>query len=350
MLSLRLCSAGGGRVRGGVTTMKRVFFIGSWVGSGDSSPFVEMGRELGRAAAYAGLRIVVGSETKGTLDRAVIEGAWEAVPGVEWELFEPNDGRHRYTSYDGPRPSERVRFGRGDGRWEFPHLSAALGAHAVVALGGRANTRRALRAADARGVPVWPVPRFGGAAAKMLAALVDRASREDWRPHDATVIRELAVPAPSIGRVFREIVRSKPERRRSYFLSYAHEDCGQTDEVEMFLRREGRGVLRDETTFRPGNGLTEEARQWISAADDVLVMDSSRSALSEYVAAELAYAYELQDGGRGSEQPNATGRRVLGVLLEEEVCCPGLRGDDLHVPGQDRQRRETAVKKLVKHE
>lgn len=269
------------------------------------------GARPGSSGGQSRNQIVVGSDADGTLDRTVVEGAWALRPDVDWELFEPDDGRRRYAAPGGPQPHRRTVLPIGSRRWEFAHLTAALGADAVVGMGGGKNTRLTLRAAAERGIPVWPIPHFGGAALESfllmsrntedaVASWGDRLRILSSDPGILAGRMMLALQDPSFGKSL----------RRVYFLSYSHSGKQETDEMELFLRREGRRVLRDEINFRPARSLSEEARQCIAAADDVLVMDSVRSSASPWVKDEVRYAYELQER-RGPEH-----RRVMGILLE----------------------------------
>lgn len=309
-------------------------------------------------AALRGATLIVGSDRPSTLDRAVVDGASEAGRNsgrpINWEIVQPNDGQSRFREVPVgmSMPVRHSPEERGKHRWEYAHLQGVFRADAVVAMGGSSNTRRACRAAIERGVPTWPIPHFGGGALAAFLQLI-RPQTEDAAGHDrrvdevalrATLAADLAdIPRLLLDAITRSLTwHLQGGHRHVYFISYAREDIKAADDVELFLRQQDRGVMRDETHFRLGKRLTEEVKQAIAASDDVIVIDSEVASNSEWVNKEIRIAQELQRTQGGNID------RIVGVLLEgypPRTCIPE---DDIHVPGRDRDARKAAVMQIVK--
>src|SRR5262245_33426771 len=81
--------------------LRRVFFVGKALPGKPHNPFLKVGRALGRAAAELDISLIVGSDSAGTLDRAVVEGASEVARltdrPVHWEVVEAADGVIRFS-------------------------------------------------------------------------------------------------------------------------------------------------------------------------------------------------------------------------------------------------------------
>jgi len=340
-------------------TGQKIFFVGKAEASDQEQRFITMGRELGRMAADRGATLIVGSDRSSTLDRAVVDGASEVgrTSGrpVNWEIVEPSDRRRRFAEVPlGMSTPVRHRpEKRGEHRWEYAHLQGVLRADAVVAMGGSSNTRRACRAAIERGVPTWPIPHFGGGALDAFLQLI-RPQTENAAGHDrrvdevalrATLTADLAdIPRLLLDAITRSLTSQLQGHRHVYFISYSREDIKPADDVELFLRQQDRGVMRDETHFSVGKRLKDEIREVIAAADDVIVIDSEVAGNSKWVDEEIRIAQELQWAQGGNID------RIVGVLLEGYPPRTGIMADDIHVLGKDRDARKAAVMAIVKGE
>jgi hypothetical protein len=331
----------------------KLMFIGKVVDERRTNEFVELGRQLGYHSAAQGAELVVGSDSPNTLDAAVVEGAAnfarESGQHVPWTLYEPVDNRERYARIpDGlPLPSRR-RFQRLETRWQAAHLMAVRECHAVIALGGHDNTLRACMAASERGKPVWPLPTLDGAAAEAFEDL----SEKRWdRAHAASLraaapiayLRSHAATASRwIALTLRSVFGRRSRDRRVYFLSYSHRNGAEADHVEVLLRRAKRGVLRDEVDFTVGKNLDESMEHAIEAADDVVVLDSTHAAESEWVDQEIIIARR-----RALADP---ARRLMGILLEGTPPRTALDRNVLHQVGTTRPERQDAVRTIVGQE
>lgn len=323
-------------------------FVGKQTEHGPRDDFQEFGETLGFEAAAGGAEIVVSSDNPATLDAAVVRGAarygQEHGERVSWRVYTADDDKVRFPrAPEGLREPIRETF-RSPTRWQAAHLGAVRTVDAVIAVGGHDNTHRACIAADAHGRPVWPIPLFGGAAQRVYLSMIAKAKDRQGREL-AAMGRDLARPPLKeiaqkvIDRVLTMLSRRRPRPRRVYFLSYARADEAAADQVEMFLHRKRRGVIRDEVDFPPGEDLDESMRQAISSADDMVVLDSENSATSSSVSFELDYAGQLILDG--------TDRRIIGLLLRGMPPKTRLDPGKLHLLARDRDERAKAVDKVT---
>lgn len=326
-------------------------FVGKQTEHGPPDDFQEFGEALGFAAAAGGAEIVVSSDNPATLDAAVVRGAarygFEHGGRVSWRLYTADDNKERFPRAPaGLRDPVRETF-RSPTRWQAAHLGAVRMVDAVIAVGGHDNTHRACVAADAHGRAVWPIPLFGGAAQRvylsMIAKTRDRQARElAAMGTDLARLPWKEIAQKVIDRVLNLLSRRRPKPRRVYFLSYARADEAAADQVEMFLHRKRRGVIRDEIDFPPGADLETSMRQGILGADDMVVLDSENAAKSDSVAFELDVAEDLTQDG--------SDRRIIGLLLRGMPPRTQLAPDKLHLPARDRAEREQAVDKVTASE
>lgn len=326
-------------------------FIGKYADRGTPEGFAEMGRALGYEAAAQGAEIVVGSDSPSTLDAAVVDGAAAFARSsglsVPWSVYEPTDQRRRYEHVpEGLTSPRRQVFETSERRWQAAHLAAVRLADGVVAVGGHDNTYRAWKAASEYGRPVWPLPTFGGAAAEAFATLSigrwDRAHAKALKAAEPALHARsaAAIAARWIAQALRSVFRRLRKPRRVYFLSHSRENLAEVDHVEVLLRREKRGVLRDERDFPPAAPLDQSMEQAIASADDVVVLDSSQAAGSGAVKKEIAIASRLVDA-------HGDARRLVGILLEGMPPRTSLDPRVLHLSGTTRPEREGAVRMLV---
>lgn len=329
----------------------KLMFIGKQTEHGPHHDFQEFGEALGFEAAAGGAEIVVSSDNPATLDAAVVRGAarygQEHGGRVSWRLYTADDNTVRFPRTPaGLRDPIRETF-RSPTRWQAAHLAAVRTVDAVIAVGGHDNTHRACVAADAHGRAVWPIPLFAGAAQRVYLSMIAKAQDRQGREL-AAMGSDLARPPLKeiarkvIDRVLTMLSRRRPKPRRVYFLSYARADEAAADQVEMFLHRKRRGVIRDEVHFPPGAGLETSMRQGIQGADDMVVLDSENAAKSDSVAYELEVARELSQDGAD--------RRIIGLLLRGMPPRTQLDLGKLHLLARDRAEREQAVDKVTASE
>ena len=322
----------------------KLMFVGKQTEHGPHHDFQEFGEALGFEAAAGGAEIVVSSDNPATLDAAVVRGAarygLEHGGRVPWRLYTADDNKVRFPRTPaGLRDPIRETF-RSPTRWQAAHLGAVRTVDAVIAVGGHDNTHRACVAADAHGRAVWPIPLFGGAAQRVYLSMIAKAQDRQGRELAAmgsdlarSPLKELARKV--IDRVLTVLSRRRPKPRRVYFLSYARADEAAADQVEMFLHRKRRGVIRDEIDFPPGESLEESMRQGIAASDDMVVLDSERAAGRKWVGFELAFARSLAE--------HDANRRILGFLLDGMPPRTALDAGALHLEAKDRSERKQAV-------
>lgn len=328
----------------------KLMFVGKFADYGSEKDFRRLGLCLGFAAAASGAEIVVGSDSPSTLDANVVRGAAmygrETGKPVSWRVYAPSDGKSRYAQVPtGLREPVRETF-ESPVRWQAAHLEAVRTVDAVVSMGGHDNTHRACIAADARGRSVWPVPMFGGAAQRVFLATVARAKDRHAEEVAATgadfSLRSWKdIANRFIERIVRSLSAHPPKPRRAYFLSYASENKAAADQVELFLRRKDRGVVRDEVDFPPGANLEESMRMAILSTDDFIVLDSKRSAASVAVRFEIDFASSLKHVDQKRD------RRLIGLLLEGMPPKTALDPAALHLKAKTRLERTAAVERIM---
>jgi hypothetical protein len=121
--------------------------------------------------------------------------------------------------------------------------------------------------------------------------------REVLHVHDASIFQRLR----------------KPELAPSVFLSYASADCEKVDKIEQWLRDHGIHVMRDKSFFVPSEGITDNIRQAIAAADKVIAVFSANSRDNDWATHEGALAESLED---------LIGKRLLIYLCLDATPLP----------------------------
>lgn len=183
--------------------------------------------------------------------------------------------------------------------WMLSQLAALDGCTGVIALGGRSDgsANLLLHLAEARRVPVLPVPYLGGAAqlsySRLRYQLEDRlgerghALRDPAQAHQLPMLLEM-LAAGSSG-------RRRRDRSRRFFISYARARPGEADFVETTLRRRNQDVFRDDHGLEKDAHLPSVIRDQVYAADVFIVLWTREYACSPWCHDEFEMALERRE-------------------------------------------------------
>jgi hypothetical protein len=336
--------------------MARILFKGSVRFSGADAPAIQSAAEaLGYAAAAGAHTILLGSESKNTIDLYAergVERFCRAFPNrtAKIEIHRPDDDKVPFReltlrNLELVRRSYRSVVGKRDTQdmsWIVAHVGALDESDVLILIGGASGTELSGRVAIERRWTVLPVASFGGAAQRLFeTATIDLRRQAEiasklhflkspWRDDSA---------AGLVGLVEQLVLRDAPH---AYFMSYSHPDSIAADRIELLLLRQGRSVLRDERDVAPGMALDEWITTRIAMASTFLAVHSAAYARSDYCRGELALAHELK---RDGQKP----RRIVALRLDDQLLPPLLAGL-AWLPAADRAAQDAAVRQLIDHE
>ena len=126
-----------------------------------------------------------------------------------------------------------------------------------------------------------------------------------------------------------------------YFLSYAHRNKGEADNVELGLSREHRNVWRDETDLRAGRPLLPELISAIERAHTFVCLLSEEYVRSRYCSLELEKAVH---------RSVASGSPRVIVLRVDSVEVPSAIQSGVWIDAQSREAVLTATRRMVAEE
>lgn len=310
--------------------------------------FAQAAFSLGYAAAEAGHRIHVGSESPRTADRNVADGAVQfarhhSKREVDIFVHRPKDGRYPFQDVPenvhlhqllSPRqPDASVK-------WFLAHSGALEHADALLTIGGGRSTRFSGLLALDRHVPLVPIACFGGTSDE----LHDRCQRELDTLSDSSV---LATPwsDDSSSRILKLTKRlldqqTGPPKDR-YFISYSWKDSQSCDLCELVLRRSNRQIDRDELGIKLGEEIKPRLFSMIEQADTFIILWSQHSAASSWCRKELEHAIQLQRQNRP--------RRVILVQVDD-LAPPEEHANVLYARGASRDNMLEEIAKIVQQE
>jgi hypothetical protein len=130
------------------------------------------------------------------------------------------------------------------------------------------------------------------------------------------------------------------ELPHTYFISYAREDTEAADQVELFLRRKKRNVLRDEHDIEGGQVITEAIRKKINESDTFIGLWSENFIKSNYCRAEHEYA---SNRALNNYKPF----RIILFALDNAKPDEYSFGDRLYCHGEDRDKIKTSIDKIT---
>jgi hypothetical protein len=340
----------------------RIFFIGSIPdhkpGTGqkpkkEHQPLFNAAIELGSAAAERGHTVIVGSESKNTVDYYVVQGMvrfCENNPDQVAKLLvqRPKDSQAPYSDVPSNLKVERKYYHKDISKphkWVVAHVRMLDSCDALITLGGGTSTEIVGNIAADRLMPVIAIGSFGGSSSKLYDRLqyVYKERLGDTGVLQKLVIRWHASFAPDIIGLAEALVKSAVgPQPHLYFISYSWSDSAVADHVEALLRRNNRNVLRDEDNVQSGGSLSQGIEALINQADTFIALWSKSYANSTWCPNELEYARNKQ---AKSEKP----RRIVLVTLDD-TDTPIRFTDYLCRIGQERLQRELAVINMLKEE
>jgi hypothetical protein len=137
-------------------------------------PFKKACREIGEAFAKNGYDILIGSDTKQSADRYVVEGANSVRGKHQIVVYRPSEAQGPYNDPDdtlAPFSNEvlsnieiRYHYTHATGPWTVAHAAGIRGADAVLLIGGENTTAFMGHIAPVLEKPVLALPLFHGAA------------------------------------------------------------------------------------------------------------------------------------------------------------------------------------------
>lgn len=226
--------------------------------------------------------------------------------------------------------------------WLLSQLAALDRGHGVIALGGNVGgtAHLLLHLADARRMPVLPLPFFGGAAEaayqRRRYELTDRLGLDATSLYDAAVgeravgLLEGLVNGAFVGRAGGETER--------FFISYPRARPEEADFVETLLRRRNRDVFRDDHDIEPGEHLPAVIRERIHAATTFIALWGREYACSPWCHDELDLALDRSEGGH---------LRIVLICVDQTRVVPPRARQLVHYMCNSRSEIEARILGLL---
>jgi hypothetical protein len=339
----------------------RLLFIGSIPehkpGAGQTTgpehePLFQAARELGYEAARRNHVVLVGSDSKNTIDVAVAEGVFQFCkehPDVkrQMEVHRPNDSKIPYQVVPPNLVISRQYYHQDESaphRWVVTHVRALDECDCVLAVGGGTSTRIVGNIAADRQTPIVAVANFGGTSRELFDRLLYYYKS---RVADAVVLQGLVQPwqTGSAGNVigFAEVLTASAiVRPHLYFLSYSWGDSAIADHIEALFWRNGRRVLRDENNVKTGGSLSGAIETLIKQCDSFVALWGVNYQKSTWCPGELQYARDLQ---------SEIGRPPRIVICNLDDTAVDIRfANTLRADCKERPQRELMVLRLLREE
>lgn len=325
--------------------------------SEQEQPFITACEDMGAAAARRGHTVLIADDHQASADKHVVQGI------VRYATENPNEKAHIEINrpegvyelvYDDlPKNvfvtrtfhTELDRSKHGTGTL-IPNLAALDASDVLITIGGKLTARLMGNLAADREKSVLAIPAFGGSSAELygrLRFLYKSALKEHledlavlqslWAPDSGDRILDLAEALAS------NDVEAPPH---SYFVSYTWDESHFADHVEVLLQRNKRAVNRDESIFRAGADLSDVVKSLIQESDTFVGLWSEQFNKSTWCPHELEYALDRNAKGL---KPS----RVIIVTLDDTEAPIRFTGK-LRLAGNDRERRELSILRLIKEE
>jgi len=312
----------------------------------------EAARQLGYSAAARNHRVLVGSSSPRSVDYYIVEGlkqyckdhsdrhAHVEAHYPEDEFFKHEDFPENLHVLELPHYADRSSAYK----WVITHARAVEAADVVIALGGGVSTRIFGYLAADSGRPIVAIPTFGGSSKDLFDRLFFKYKTEDkdssympslqkpWNEKSAALVLEFA----------EHLVSKVISTWHTYFISYSWETCEIADHLEILLRRENRPVLRDESSLKVADRLSDSIHNLICACDTFICVNHVSYTKSSWCPSELEFALDQQHAGK---KP----RRVIALKVDDQDLPTRLTGK-LYLDAKDRNDRALAVSRLVKEE
>jgi hypothetical protein len=309
--------------------------------------------EIGYAAVKHSHTVLIGSDSKNTIDYYIARGAiryCEENPdkSVTLEVHRPEHLSEVFSERPNNLSVSELPYHHDRSlphQWIVSHVRALDSCDILITLGGGTSTRLVGNIAADRQMPVIAVASFGGSSEELYERLKylykERIGTSDTlRPLTKSWHSEFAEEIIMFAEaLYKARAKQKPHL---YFLSYSWNDSSIADHVEALLRRSNRNVLRDEDNVRSGGSLSKAIEALIDQADTFVALWSEAYAKSTWCPNELEYALNRHAG-------NLKPSRI--VLFTLDNTLPPIRfTDTLRPPGSDRTQRQLAIVNLLKDE
>lgn len=331
------------------------------VGPDGLSRLASVGRSIGASLARSRHMLITCSPFQGSADLEVQIGF-----AAEWRGDAPaNSAEMHYPDHDEIgvmvlKSIERLQL-RGavqkfrhpaivgsDGKldftnsWLLSQLAALDRSHVVVSLGGNTtgSANLLLHLAEARRVPMLPLPYFGGAAEAAFRRrryeLLDRLGADFGSLEDADrVDQATALLGSLVGGATAK--RAKPGKDR-FFISYPRARPSEADFVEMTLRRRNQDVFRDDHGLESGSHLPSAIRDQLHAATVFVALWGQEYACSPWCHDELELALD---------RSLSTGLKIVLLCVDSTRMIPSRARELIRYRCTTRSEIEALVLSLV---
>jgi len=308
-------------------------------------------KELGYYASSRGHTILIGSDSKNTIDFHIMEGVLKFLSEkpnkkVSVEIHRPEGPKAIYTDVPENLEISKIQYPESfEHRWIVSHVRALDSCDVLITLGGGASTRLTGNIAADRQKPIISVGTFGGASYELYNKLIyhyknsisDQSSisylNSHWSKKSAEKIIGLAESlAPQ--KISHQV--------HTYFISNSWDDSSIADHVELLLLRRNRHVKRDEMSIEPGTNLSDSIKILIQESDTYIGLWSKNFNNSDWCSGEHQYAIKQRNKG---ENP----KRIVFLLLDNEELHL-TANKYLQIPATTRNDREVAINKLLENE
>lgn len=340
----------------------KILFIGSIPGHKPESgqkPLPEhdalflAAKDIGVKAAEKNHTILIGSDSKNTIDYYIAQGIIEYCNKNKdkqrhIEIHRPNDSKSPFNENLPDNLKVIRQFYHEDSsnphKWIVTHVRALDSCDCVITLGGGSSTRIVGNIAADREMPIVAVSSFGGTSIE----LYDRLQYVyKYKIEDNGIIQSIIRPwtedsASNIIAIAEGLTESGRKSPHLYFLSYSWANSSEADHIEALLRRNGRNVLRDENNVRTGGSLSGAIESLIKQSDTFLALWSDQYSKSSWCPQELEFAIN-----ESSKNNKLT--RVIVCSLDDTSTPIRVTGT-LRSQGQDRTQRELTIMRLLKEE
>lgn len=310
-------------------------------------------KELGYAAVKSNHTVLIGSDSKNTIDYHVANGViqyCEENPDktILMEIHHPEDKKIIFSELPQNLKTNKTFYHQdrnSSHKWIVTHIRALDSCDVLITLGGSKSTRIVGHIAADRQKPVLTIASFGGSSSELYERLKyiykERFGTSNvinclilpWQTQFADEIMSL------VELIYNTWFTHPPHL---YFLSYSWTDPAIADHIETLLRRNNRNVLRDESNVKSGSRLSKSVESMIEQTDTFIAIWSENYAASSWCPHELEYA-------RNRQVKNLKPNRII-LITVDDTEVPIRFTDVLHRPGKDRPQRELSILNLLKEE
>jgi len=129
----------------------------------------------------------------------------------------------------------------------------------------------------------------------------------------------------------------RPERIPLVFISYAWKDSKKVNKLDQWLRDHGVRILRDQTDFAAGEGISDNIRKAVAISDKVVAVYSANSTGREWPSFEAFVAGELEE---------ALGHKLLIYVRLDDTNIPQKASDRLYIDARHQPLKTVGARLL----